>query len=76
MSYASTVVCVGLTLAFTLGLARGADPIARRPTNDSDLRFWLENMLVHHQFTREEAAAVTGLSITHWLSRRRRRSAA
>lgn len=36
-----------------------SDP--RRPANDADLRFWLENMMIAHQFTRAEACAATGL---------------
>lgn len=35
---------------------------ARRPANDTELRFWLDNMLVQHRFTKEEAAAATGLT--------------
>jgi hypothetical protein len=34
----------------------------RRPTSDEELRFWLENMLVHHRYSVEEAAVATGLS--------------
>jgi peptidoglycan/xylan/chitin deacetylase (PgdA/CDA1 family) len=33
----------------------------RQPRTDSDLRFWLENMLVAHAFTEFEASAATGL---------------
>jgi hypothetical protein len=34
---------------------------ARRPADDDDLKFWLENMLVHHRYTPDEATAVLGL---------------
>jgi peptidoglycan/xylan/chitin deacetylase (PgdA/CDA1 family) len=34
----------------------------RRPHNDDDLRYWLENMLVDHRFTKHEVSAATGLS--------------
>jgi hypothetical protein len=34
---------------------------ARRPANDAELRFWLENMLVFHRFTADEVTAGTGL---------------
>lgn len=34
----------------------------RRPKDDEDLRYWLENMLNDHGFTREETLAATGLS--------------
>ena len=33
----------------------------RRPVSDDELRYWLENMIVHHGFRIEEAAAATGL---------------
>lgn len=35
---------------------------AREPPDDAALRFWLENMLVHHGFSRAEVRAATGLS--------------
>jgi len=47
--------------ACLLLVAAGADQ-GRRPNDDAELRFWLDNMLVHHRFTPEEAAAATGLS--------------
>ncbi len=34
----------------------------RRPTDDADLRFWLENMLLDHRFTTAEVSATTGLT--------------
>ena len=34
----------------------------RRPQNDKELRFWLENMVVDHSFTEFEVSAATGLS--------------
>jgi len=34
----------------------------RRPTNDDDLRYWLENMAVFHRYTPAEIRAATGLS--------------
>jgi hypothetical protein len=39
-----------------------AADVARRPANDDDLRFWLQNMLVHHQYSTEEVSLATGLS--------------
>jgi hypothetical protein len=39
-----------------------AADVARRPTNDDDLRFWLQNMLVHHQYSTEEVSLATGLT--------------
>lgn len=34
----------------------------RRPKDDADLRYWLENMIWHHRFSSEEITAATGLS--------------
>jgi hypothetical protein len=34
----------------------------RKPKNEADLRYWLENMVRHHRFTNAEVAAATGLS--------------
>lgn len=39
-----------------------AEPAAfRKPTTDAELRYWLENMVRHHRFAREEITAATGL---------------
>jgi peptidoglycan/xylan/chitin deacetylase (PgdA/CDA1 family) len=35
----------------------------RRPRSDEELRYWLENMLVYHRFTKFEASAATGLPV-------------
>ena len=35
----------------------------RRPTDDTDLRSWLENMVVFHRFTPAEVSAATGLTL-------------
>lgn len=52
---------VTLLTACLLALtAAGASP--RRPVDDTDLRFWLENMVWHHRFSREEIGQATGLS--------------
>jgi len=34
----------------------------RRPKDEADLRYWLENMIWYHRFTEEEMSAATGLS--------------
>jgi len=34
----------------------------RRPRGESDLRFWLESMIVHHGYSTEEVTAATGLT--------------
>jgi hypothetical protein len=39
-----------------------AKPNVRRPADDAELRYWLENMLVFHRFTTDEVVAATGLS--------------
>lgn len=57
MRLAALGLCLGLTAT---GLADDAAN-ARRPKNDDELRFWLDNMLVHHRFTAEEAAAAMGM---------------
>jgi hypothetical protein len=35
---------------------------SRRPANDAELRFWLENMVWHHRFSTGEIRAATGLT--------------
>ncbi|MCI0379899.1 MAG: hypothetical protein L0215_20140 [Gemmataceae bacterium] len=34
----------------------------RKPASDADLRYWLENMVWHHRFSKSEISAATGLS--------------
>jgi len=34
----------------------------RKPANDGELRYWLENMVSYHRFTNEEITAATGLT--------------
>src|SRR5262245_16026519 len=43
-------------------VAADAESGGRRPANDDVLRFWLENMLVQHRFSRDEVTAATGLT--------------
>jgi hypothetical protein len=45
---------------------------ARRPANESELRFWLENMVWHHRFSAAEIQAATGLSETEIADARKR----
>jgi len=63
--------CVALGLAVcasALALVGGEEPDAplppgaRRPSNDDELRIWLQNMVSYHHFTPEEITAATGLS--------------
>lgn len=44
-----------------IAASRSVDDV-RRPQNDADLRFWLENMAVHHRLTPVEISAATGLN--------------
>jgi len=37
-------------------------PNARRPANDKELKYWLENMVWYHRFSTEEVRAATGLT--------------
>jgi hypothetical protein len=53
-------IALGIVLLANATMA--AEQEGRRPATDEQLRFWLENMLVHHQFTTEEAAAATAMS--------------
>ncbi len=59
-------VCCAVLLATGLGLALAAvdspqsDP--RPPKDDAELRSWLDNMVAHHRFTADEAAAALGLT--------------
>ena len=34
----------------------------RKPGNDAELRYWLDNMVTHHRFSTEEVQSATGLS--------------
>ncbi len=34
----------------------------RKPANDGELRYWLENMVVHHRYTAEEVTKATGMT--------------
>jgi hypothetical protein len=36
-------------------------PNFRKPANDAELRYWLQNMVWHHRFTVPEVSAATGL---------------
>jgi hypothetical protein len=44
------------------GIVGAQDDKARRPASDDELRFWLDNMLVHHRYALAEVIAVTGLT--------------
>lgn len=44
-------------------LAHADSPEARKPKDDHELRYWLENMVWYHRFTPEEVSQATGLSV-------------
>lgn len=57
----ATAFCLWIVAA--PALAADAPPQDfRRPADEAELRYWLENMVWYHRFTREEIAAATGLS--------------
>jgi hypothetical protein len=64
----NTVVhALRLVALFALVCANGAVPDserinARRPKDDTEIRYWLENMVWHHRFTTDEINAATGLN--------------
>ncbi len=51
-----------LALAATALIGQPESSAFRKPKNDADLRFWLENMVWYHRFTNEEISAATGLT--------------
>jgi hypothetical protein len=52
-----------LIVFLSLGPAQADEPANyRRPKNDADLRYWLENMVWHHRFTTAEITDAAGLS--------------
>ena len=50
-----------LLLAATVQAAEPAADV-RRPKDEADLRYWLQNMIWHHRFSTDEITAATGLS--------------
>ena len=61
LSLKAAVLLGSVSLLGSPAALRATDS-GRRPANDSELRFWLDSMLVHHRFTNEETAAATGLT--------------
>ncbi len=45
---------------------------SRKPANDAELKYWLNNMLLAHQYSNEEIQAATGLSETEILDAMKR----
>jgi len=55
-----------LVLAFAIGmthLAAQTKPNYRKPKNEAELKYWLQNMVWHHRFSNEEVSAAAGLTI-------------
>ncbi|MHC4176756.1 MAG: hypothetical protein ACYSWU_04575 [Planctomycetota bacterium] len=58
-----TAVLLSLLLIGTPAPASEESPESfRRPKGDTELRYWLGNMVWHHRFTEAEISAATGLS--------------
>ena len=55
------VIAMSLSLALAARAAETETQNHRRPANDPDLKYWLENMVWHHRFSTEEITAATGL---------------
>ncbi|MEK6260569.1 MAG: hypothetical protein AABP62_18380 [Planctomycetota bacterium] len=51
-----------LFLASLVGAAEPDVPNSRRPANDDEMRYWLQNMVWHHRFSVGEIREATGLS--------------
>jgi hypothetical protein len=61
--FVALIVCLA-TLVLTLRAADdNAASHARRPADEAELRYWLQNMVWGHRFTEEEVSAATGLSL-------------
>ena len=56
-----TLFCLFISFASVTG-AGEAPSNSRRPGNDAELEYWLQNMIWHHRFSTEEIRAATGLS--------------
>jgi hypothetical protein len=56
------VICMVVLLS--AAVVFGGDDQSRPPKDDAELRFWLENMVCHHDYSMEEMRAVTGLDDT------------
>lgn len=50
-----------ITFGLTVTQAEDAVPNARKPANEEELKYWLENMVVFHHFTVDEIQQATGL---------------
>jgi hypothetical protein len=55
-------ISICLILCWATALRAQGEANAREPKDDDELRYWLSNMVWHHQFSKSEIAAATGLS--------------
>ena len=52
-----------VTTLLLLPLVAAGEPANfRKPADDGELRYWLENMVVHHRYTAEEVTKATGMT--------------
>lgn len=56
-----SLVCLLLIMSPLTAADKQGPSSHRTPANDTELRYWLENMVWHHRYTPEEMQAVTGL---------------
>lgn len=58
-----SILGIGLLLVVGVSGLVAEVPNSRRPANEADLRFWLENMVWHHRFSDAEIRLATGMSL-------------
>ena len=56
------LIFAGAPFAADLAAAKPEKPASRKPADEAELRYWLQNMVWHHRFTSSEVAEATGLS--------------
>ena len=61
-SLATFLLLAVASLTSAIAQTEAGNSNSRRPKNDADLRYWLENMVWHHHFNTDEICAATGLS--------------
>jgi hypothetical protein len=61
--HSGSVALIFLAVLFSARAAPVEVANARLPNTDTELRYWLENMVWYHDFTSEEIRSATGLSL-------------
>ncbi|MBI3823766.1 MAG: hypothetical protein HY289_13940 [Planctomycetes bacterium] len=56
-----TIVSIAIVAPMAVAQRQGEETNFRKPKDEADLRYWLENMVWHHNFTKGEITAATGL---------------